>query len=65
MTLTNNNAITFNPKLKNTLVKKFCDLCHSFDPIDIYTCLALQNDCQNLNFVKDICVVGKESKRFL
>ena len=31
-----------------------------FDPIGIYTCLALQNDCQNLNFVKDICVVGKK-----
>ena len=34
-----------------------------FDPIGIYTCLALQNDCQNLNFVKDICVVGKKMAR--
>ena len=34
-----------------------------FDPIGIYTCLALQNDRQNLNFVKDICVVGKKMAR--
>ena len=34
-----------------------------FDPIGIYTCLALQNDRQNLNLVKDICVVGKKMAR--
>jgi hypothetical protein len=37
-----------------------CHLCHRFYPIGIYIHLALQNDCQNLNFVKDICVVGKK-----
>ena len=31
-----------------------------FDSIGIYTCLALQNDSQNLYFVKYICVVGKK-----
>ena len=32
----------------------------NFDPIGIYTCLALQNDRQNQDFVKEICVVGKK-----
>jgi hypothetical protein len=34
-----------------------------FDPIVIYTCLSLQNDRQNLNFVKDTCVVGNKMAR--
>ena len=28
-----------------------------------WTCLALQNDCQNLSFVKDIYAVGKKMTR--
>ena len=32
----------------------------AFDPIKIQTCLAPQNDCQNLSFVKDNYVVGKK-----
>ena len=31
-----------------------------FYPIGIYTCLALQNDCQNLNSVKYMCVGGQK-----
>ena len=31
-----------------------------FDPIEIYTHLAPQNDHQHLSFVKDIYVVGKK-----
>ena len=34
-----------------------------FDPIGISTCLALQNNSQNLNFVKDVCVDGKKMAR--
>ena len=33
----------------------------AFDPIKIQTCLAPQNDCQNLSFVKDNYVVGKKN----
>ena len=44
------------PKLKHTLAKIIID----FDPIRVQTCLALQNDRQILNFVKDIYVVGKK-----
>ena len=32
----------------------------AFDPIKILTCWALQNDCQNLSFVKAINVVGEK-----
>ena len=32
----------------------------AFDPIKILTCRALQNDCQNLGFVKAINVVDKK-----
>ena len=35
----------------------------AFDPIKILTCMALQNDCQNLSFVKAINVVGKKMAR--
>ena len=31
-----------------------------FDPIRVYTCLALQNDHQILNFVKEIYVIAKK-----
>ena len=34
-----------------------------FHPIGILTHLAPQNDCQHLNFVKDIYVVGKKMAR--
>ena len=34
-----------------------------FYPIGIYTCLALQNYHQNINFVNDICLVGKKMAR--
>ena len=32
----------------------------TFEPIKIQTCLAPQNDRQNLSFVKDIHVVAKQ-----
>ena len=32
----------------------------AFDPIKIMTCCALQNDSQNLSFVKAFNVVGKK-----
>ena len=35
----------------------------AFDPIKIMTCWALQNDCQNLSFVKAIYVVGRKMTR--
>ena len=34
-----------------------------FDPIKIQTCLAPQNDCQNLSFVKDNYVDGEKLTR--
>ena len=52
--------IFFLPKLKNKLVKGICNLCHRIDSIGIWTHLAPQNDHQCLNFVKDVCVVGKK-----
>ena len=52
-------SLFFLSKWKNTFVKKSLIYVIDFDPIRIYTCLALQNDRQNLNFVKDICVVSK------
>ena len=45
-------------QLKNT---QNCDLFIDFDPIGFKTCLALKNDRQHLNFVKDIYVVGKNN----
>ena len=53
----------FFSKIEKHTCKKNCHLCHRFYPIGIYMRLALQNDCQNLNFVKDICVVGKKKAR--
>ena len=35
----------------------------AFDPIKIQTCLAPQNDCQNLSFVKDDYVVVEKMTR--
>ena len=35
----------------------------AFDPIEIWTCLAPQNDHQHLSFVKYIYVVGKKRTR--
>ena len=35
----------------------------AFEPIKTYTHLAPQNDRQNLNFVKDVYVVGKKMDR--
>ena len=37
----------------------------AFDPIKILTCWALQNDCQNLSFVKATNVVGKKCPEIL
>ena len=45
------------------LSKKIVIYVIDFYPIGIYTCLALQNERQNLYFVKDICVVGKRMAR--
>ena len=39
----------------------FCVI--TFEPIEIQNCSAPQNDCLNLNFVKDIHVVGKKMAR--
>jgi hypothetical protein len=54
--------------LKNTLVRNICGLCAlvyviEFDPIGIKPHLALQNHHQNLNFVKDIYIVGDKIAR--
>ena len=35
----------------------------AFNPIKISTCWALQNDCQNLSFVKDKHTYGKKMAR--
>ena len=35
----------------------------AFDPIKIQTCLAPQNDCQNLSIVKDNYVVREKMSR--
>ena len=48
---------------KTHLWKKIVIYVIEFDPIGIYICLALQNDQKTLNFVKDICVVGKKRAR--
>ena len=45
----------FLPKLKNTLVKNICDFCYRFWSNWDLPSLALQNDCQNLNFEKVVC----------
>jgi hypothetical protein len=37
----------------------------AFDPIKILTCWALQNDSQNLSFVKAINAISKEMARNL
>ena len=50
----------FLPKLKNTVVKSICDNVVVFDPIEIQTHLAPQNDHQHLNFVKDVYAIGKK-----
>ena len=56
-------SLFFFQNWKTNLSKEFVIYVIDFDPIRIYTCLALQNDHQNLNFVKDICVVGKTMAR--
>ena len=45
------------------MTKQFVIYVVDFDPIEILTHLAPQNDCQHLNFVKDIYVVGKKMAR--
>ena len=42
-------------------IKQFVFFVVAFDPIKIQTCLAPQNDCQHLIFVKDYYVVGKKN----
>jgi hypothetical protein len=36
----------------------------TFEPIRIQTCSSPQNDLLNLNFVKDIKVIGKKPTRY-
>ena len=43
----------FLTKLKKWVLKTFVFYVIAFDPIEIQTCLAPQNDRQNLSFVKD------------
>ena len=43
--------------------KKIVIYVVAFDPIKILTCWALQNDRQNLSFVKAINVVGRKMAR--
>ena len=44
---------------KKTKMEIFTFCVIAFEPIKIQTCLAPQNNCLNLSFVKDIKVVGK------
>ena len=53
----------FFPKWKKMETKKFVFYSVAFDPIKIQTCLAPQNDCQQLSFLKDVSVVGKKMTR--
>ena len=53
----------FLTKLKKTRLVKFVSYIVAFDSIEIQTHLDPQNDHQNLIFVKDIHVVGKEMTR--
>jgi hypothetical protein len=48
---------------KKLEVKKNVFYVVAFDPIKIFLSWALQNDCQNLSFVKPINVVGKKMAR--
>ena len=50
----------FLPKLKKMETEKFVFNAVAFDPIKIWTCLALQNGHQHLSFVKNYNVVGKK-----
>ena len=43
--------------------EKFVFYAVAFDPIKIQTCLAPQNDCQHLIFLKDYYVVGEKMTR--
>ena len=43
--------------------KNFVIYVIDFDPIRVFTCLALQNDRQNLNFEKEIRVAVKTMAR--
>ena len=48
---------------KQKKMKRIVIYAVAFDPIKILTCWVLQNDCQNLTFVKAINVVGKKMAR--
>ena len=50
---------------KNTEMKPFVFFVIAFDPIKILTCWALQNDRQNLSFVKATNVVGEKRPEIL
>jgi len=49
--------------LKKNLIGKFLFYIVAFDPIEIWTHLAPQNDRYHLSFVKDIHVVGEQITR--
>ena len=51
----------FLPKLKKIETEKFVFYVVAFEPIEIQTRLAPQDDRQHLRFVKDIYVVGKKN----
>ena len=53
----------FLPKLKKIEQEKIVFYVIAFDPIEIQTRLAPQNDHQYLSFVKYIYVVGKKMTR--
>ena len=50
-----------NRRFKTTSGHFFANYMNIFQKIEIQTCLAPQNDCLNLSFVKDIYVVGKKN----
>ena len=51
------------PKLKKEETEKFWIYVVTFDPIQIQTTLAPQNDNQQLSFVKDSYIVAKKMTR--
>ena len=50
-------------KTHKTQTEKFAICVINFEPIKIQTCLAPQNDCLILNFVKNIHVVANKMTR--
>ena len=58
--MTHKFSVLFLTKLQKTGSKRYVIYVKAFDPIKILISWALQNDRQNLSFVKDIKVLGKE-----